>query len=181
MKIKDLTISALCATLMVIFSQIALPLPFSPVPVTLQIFGVVFISSVFTKKQAFTGVLVFLLLGAIGIPVFANFSGGFHRLIGPSGGYLIGFLIMTVIIGFAKDKNKVIFVAATYFAMAVDYILGILQLMIVTGTSLSGALVYGLFPFILKDIVVTLCAILISFKLSSILKKQRVLSTYKVR
>lgn len=180
MKTKDLVISSLCAALMAIFSQLSFPLPFSPVPITLQIFGVVLISSIVTKKQAITSIIVYLLLGAIGIPVFANFSGGFSKIIGPTGGYLIGFVVMTLIISYTRDSKKALFIFSTYLAVILDYVFGVGQLMIVTGSSITASLIAGLYPFIIKDVVVTLCAILISFSVRPVLIRQNIVRPSKI-
>lgn len=169
MKTKDLIISALCAAMMAAFSQLSFPIPFSPVPITLQIFGVVLISSIATRKQSIWAIIVYILLGAMGVPVFARFSGGFSSLVGPTGGYLIGFIVMTIIISYARDCKKPLFIFLTYVAVALDYAFGVGQLSIVTGTSITASLVAGLYPFIIKDIIVTLCAIWISFKIRPIL------------
>ncbi|MDY5913359.1 MAG: biotin transporter BioY, partial [Inconstantimicrobium porci] len=132
MKTKKMVLISLCSALMFIFSQMTIPLPFTAVPLTMQVFGVILISSLMNNKIGPASILIYLLLGSIGIPVFAGFSGGFTALIGPNGGYLIGFLLMSVVISItASSKNKIIVFTGAYLGLFLDYLLGVLQLKIV--------------------------------------------------
>ena len=90
----DIVICALIAALMFIGAQISLPI--GPVPFTLQTFMLFSMMIAFGGRRTSIGVAVYLLLGAIGVPVFANFKGGIDSLLGPTGGFLIGFLIASL-------------------------------------------------------------------------------------
>ena len=115
LSIKEITLVGMCAALMAIFSQLSIPLPFTSVPVTLQIFGLVVLSVIVGAKIGTISLIVFVILGAIGLPVFANFSGGFGVIVGPTGGYIIGFIIMAFLIGYASSKeNKILLFIASY-------------------------------------------------------------------
>jgi len=76
-------------------SQISIPL--EPVPITLQTFGVMLVGLTFPQTAAIKAVSGYLALGALGLPIFASFSGGYHCLLGPTGGYLFGFLISVTV------------------------------------------------------------------------------------
>ena len=89
MKTKKMIIVSLCTALMFVFSQLSVPLPFTAVPITMQVFGVILISTLIDYKLSFTTMVIYILLGSIGIPVFSNFTGGFFVLTGPTGGYII--------------------------------------------------------------------------------------------
>lgn len=168
MKTRKMILISLCSALMFVFSQMTIPLPFTAVPLTMQVFGVILISSIMDFSISPVSIFIYLLLGAIGIPVFAGFSGGFTALIGPNGGYLIGFLLMSIVISIsAKSKNKVIVFSGAYLGLAIDYIFGVLQLKIVTGMTLGAALAAGLYPFILKDIIMTAAAVIIAAKVKT--------------
>ena len=105
----------------------------------------ILISSLMPPSISPASILIYLLLGAIGIPVFAAFSGGFTALIGPNGGYLIGFLLMSIVTSItASSKNKIIVFTGAYVGLAIDYIFGVLQLKIVTGMTLGAALAAGI-------------------------------------
>lgn len=162
---KEMTLIGMCAALMVIFSQLSFPLPFSPVPVTMQIFGLVIISVVMGCRLGTISVIIFDVLGAIGLPVFSNFNGGFHVIVGPSGGYIIGFIIFAFLIGHASDRqNKILLFVTAYISLILQMFLGTLQLKIVTGMTMQGALIAGFYPFIIKDSIMVTIAILISLR-----------------
>ena len=93
-----LTHIALLAAILVVCSQITIPFPGS-VPITLQTFAIALIAYIMGSYKGALTLIIYLGLGAIGLPVFAGFKGGFDTLIGPTGGYLIGFLPMIVLIG----------------------------------------------------------------------------------
>lgn len=174
LSIRDLSFIGMGAAILAVLSQFSIPLPISTVPITLQIPAIILISLIYTPKQSFLSVLIFLLLGAIGLPVFANFHGGFNIILGPTGGYLIGFLIMTLVIGYSTKQNKafIIFIFA-YIALAFDYLVGVLQLSFVAHLSIPAALAAGLYPFILKDIIVVFITVLLGLKI-----KKRLLLGY---
>lgn len=168
LSIKEITLIGMCAALMAIFSQLSIPLPFTSVPITLQIFGVVVLSVIVGAKIGTISIIVFELLGAIGLPVFANFSGGFAVIVGPTGGYIIGFIIMAFLIGYASSKeNKVLLFIASYIGVTADLLLGTLYLKIVTGMSIQAALIAGLYPFIIKDFITIAIAVLIGLKVKN--------------
>ena len=91
MKIRDLSLCGLFSALLAVCSFISFPL--GPVSFTLQSFGVFFALYVLGGKWGTISILVYLCLGALGIPVFSGFQGGIHILLGPSGGFLFGFLL----------------------------------------------------------------------------------------
>lgn len=106
MHTQSLTRIALCAALLTIGSWVALPL--GAVPFTLQIMMVYLVAMVLTPKQAFFTVAVWMLLGAVGLPVFAYFNRGVSYLLGPTGGYILGFLIAAPLISALKDKWRLL-------------------------------------------------------------------------
>lgn len=162
LSIKEITQIGMCAALMAIFSQLSIPLPFTSVPVTLQILGLIVLAVIVGAKIATLSLIVFVILGAIGLPVFANFSGGFGVILGPTGGYIIGFIIMAFLIGYASSKqNKILLFIAAYIGVTIDLVLGTLYLKIVTGMNMKAALIAGLYPFILKDFIIVAIAVII--------------------
>ncbi len=161
----EITLIGMCAALMVIFSQFSVPLPFTSVPITFQIFGLVLISIIVGAKIATISQIIFILLGSIGLPVFANFSGGFSIILGPTGGYIFGFIFMAFLVGRASNnQNTVMLFITSYIGLCIDYIIGTLQLKIVTGISLKASLIVGVYPFVGKDIIILSIAILLGLK-----------------
>lgn len=94
MKTKELTLTGVLCAVLCAVSPFAVPLPFSPVPVTLATFLLYLTAFLLPTKQAFFCCLVYLLMGMAGLPVFAGFAGGFGKLAGPTGGYLVGYLFL---------------------------------------------------------------------------------------
>jgi biotin transport system substrate-specific component len=94
---KMLTAVGLMTAVLCVLGPIAFLLPFSPVPISLATFVIYLSLIVFDKTLSLLCVLVYLLIGFAGLPVFAQFTGGPGKLLGPTGGYLIGYLILTII------------------------------------------------------------------------------------
>jgi biotin transport system substrate-specific component len=93
----------LFVALMAVLSQISITLPLTPVPLTLSLFAVYLTASVLGLKLGVFVQIIYLLSGAAGLPVFAGFRGGFAHLAGPTGGYLLAYLFMAVLVGFSTD------------------------------------------------------------------------------
>ena len=164
LSVREMIMVGVGAALMAVFSQLSIPLP--SVPLTLQVFGVVIISVILGKTLGTLSIIVFMLLGAIGLPVFAGFTGGLNIITGATGGYIIGFVFMAFIIGYfiEKDKKALAFIGA-YLGLAVDYIFGVIQLKLLMGLTLEGALVAGLYPFIIKDLILTALGIMVAISI----------------
>lgn len=158
---REITLIGLGATLMGIFSQLAIPLP--PVPLTLQVFGAILLAMILEEKLATLAMVIYIMIGAIGIPVFSNFGRGLGVVVGPTGGYIIGFIVLAFMVGKAsKQKNKVVMIIMVYSGLFLQYMIGTLQLKTVLKVSLQKAMITGVYPFIIKDIVLTGVAIMLA-------------------
>ena len=104
MKIQDLTLIALMAALTCILGPMSITLPFTPVPISFTNLVIYFAVMVIGMKRGTISYLVYLLIGAVGLPVFSGFSGGLAKLAGPTGGYLVGFIFLALISGFFVEK-----------------------------------------------------------------------------
>jgi len=144
-------------------SIFSLPLPFSPVPVSLATFAVFLAGGLLGAKYGALSQTVYLLLGAVGVPIFHNFTGGLGILTGPTGGYLVGYIAMAFICGlfcpqilkkssFSKGKNFILIGAALLAANFLCYALGTLWFMFVSGTNAAAAIVTCVLPFIPADL-----------------------------
>ncbi|MBM3886450.1 biotin transporter BioY [Candidatus Dependentiae bacterium] len=135
-----------------ITSQIILPLPFSPVPVSLQPFPV-FLVAWFFGFRGIAGYFAYLLEGALSAPIFFGFSGGLAHLMGPTGGYLLGFLPGAIIIVYAKKHMSFQSLIAKYglytLATLITFISGVSFLTFFI--SIKAAIVHGFIPFIIGD------------------------------
>ena len=131
MKIQDLTLIALMAALTCILGPMSITLPFTPVPISFTNLVIYFAVMVIGMKRGTISYLVYLLIGAVGLPVFSGFSGGLAKLAGPTGGYLVGFIFLALISGFFVEKfsgNIVMAVIGMVLGTAVTYAFGTIWL-----------------------------------------------------
>ena len=104
MKTRDITIIAPCVACICLSAWLAVPI--GGVMITMQTAMICLIAGVFGAKRAGIAVVAYLIIGGIGLPVFAGFGGGISRLVSPMGGFLIGFLLLAVVVGWTSDKSK---------------------------------------------------------------------------
>lgn len=159
--LRDITYSAVFAAIICILSYVYLPIPFSTVPITGQTLGIMLAGSVLKVRQAALSVLIFLILGFIGIPVFAGGNSGIGVLLGPTGGYLVGFLVGVIVIGLLKgSKNQIFRIALANIigGIIVVYIIGVSWLSYSTGMNFTTAITVGAFYFLIGDTVKVILA-----------------------
>lgn len=169
-KTYDIVYIAVFAVIMTICSWISIP---AAVPFTLQTFGVFIAAGVLGGKRGTLSVLVFILLGAVGIPVFANFSGGIGVLAGPTGGYIIGFLFSALVMWAMEKlpgKKSIMQIVSMVVGLVVCYAFGTAWFMVVYGKAngpvgLVTALGWCVFPFIIPDFIKIALAYVLSRKL----------------
>ena len=169
--IKEMGRIALFAALISILAFVIIPLPFSPVPVSGQSLGVMLAGLFLKPKAAVMSILIYILMGVIGIPVFSGGTSGPGILLGPTGGYIWGFIIGAYLISrqIRIDTNYSIFfqiIALITGGLIIIYITGTWQYMLVTGTDFSQAVTATVIPFIPGDILKVLVALLIKNKLN---------------
>ncbi len=176
-KARDIAIVISASWLLAISAQFAFNLPFSPVPVTGQTLAVLLIGSLLGKNRGAAAVGLYLLQGAAGLPVFAGGKSGFITLVGPTGGYLIGFIAAAYIVGILAELryNKSLgYIAFSMFVGSlVIYIFGLFWLVQFVGE--SSALQMGLFPFLVGDFVKILIGVIVlggSMKISSMISSR---------
>lgn len=154
--------AAVAASLTAALAQVAIPLPFTPVPVTLQVLGVLLAGIALPPAAAALSQAAYVALGAAGLPVFAGFNGGAHHLVGPTGGYLWGFVVAAPLTsglyrtlrrrtGRAFSSTGAA-AAACAAGVAVIYALGVTQLAAVLGVTWQKAVLLGAAPFIAVDL-----------------------------
>ena len=103
---KEMVLVGMFAAVLAVISQISLPMP-TGVPITIQVFGVALVGASLGSRLGTTATLVYVLLGAIGLPIFANFSGGVSSIVGVTGGYIWAWPIMAWLCGIRpKTENK---------------------------------------------------------------------------
>ncbi len=136
-------------------AQVAIPLPFSPVPITGQTLGVLVTGTILGANRGALAVLFYLMEGAVGLPVFAGLKGGLPYLIGPTGGYLFGFIAAAYIAGYLAQRGWDRDIFKSLLSMTIAnlsiYVVGLPVLALYTGTEKAPLL--GLYPFIFGDIL----------------------------
>lgn len=163
MKTKQRIVTSLFAALTAAGALISIPLPFSPVPLTLQIFFTLLAGLVLGSKWGAVSQIVYLLLGGIGLPVFAGGVAGFQALVGPTAGYLWGFVLAAYVVGLFAERTDVLGmdVCAVAVGLLVIYLFGTLLLARIAGLSLIKAMSLGVVPFIPGDLVKAAVAVLV--------------------
>lgn len=164
---RQLTVTALMAAVMCVLGPMSVPI--GAIPISLTNLVICFAVWLLGMKYACLSVLVYLLLGAAGLPVFSGYSGGLAKLVGPTGGYLIGFLLMAAIGGWALEKTQARPVwtgLGLILGVAVSYLFGTAWFICQMQCSLGYALTICVWPFIPFD----LAKVLISCGLGRILR-----------
>lgn len=149
-------LAAFGAAIIAVLAQVSIPLPFSPVPITGQTLAVGLIVTILGTRLGTFSVLIYILLGAVGLPVFSGMSGGFAILVGPTGGYIVGFLVTAIIMGLYLDKFGItIFhaIIANLIGMVVTLAFGTVWLKVVGDLSWTAAFMGGVAPFIVVGIL----------------------------
>jgi biotin transport system substrate-specific component len=148
---------------------VRIPLPFSPVPLTLQTFFVLLGAAVLGKKQGVAAQLAYVLLGAAGLPIFSQAGSGLLYLAGPTAGYLLGFIAASFFIGqiLPRVSNKfsmfLIFLTGDFLILG----LGVFWLKLFLRCSFSQSLIMGLIPFIPGDLFKAAIAVAIYRKIKN--------------
>jgi len=164
-KTKEIIFCALFAALTAILSQISIPLPFTPVPINLATVSVCLGAGLLGSKLGAISQVVYVIIGAIGVPVFANFSGGLGIVAGPTGGYIIGYIVATILIGVIIKRlgeNLNAYIIAMSIGILGCYTIGTAWFMYITKTGLFEALIMCVVPFLIGDMLkVVLSAFLV--------------------
>lgn len=150
---KNMIMAGMFAAVLAVLSQLSIPMP-TGVPVTLQTFAVALTAYVLGWKLGTVSTLVYILIGAVGVPVFTGFKGGFQALAGMTGGFIWGFVFMTLLCGLgAAQKNKVFLVILSAAGLASCHLLGIFQFMAVADMQFAEAALAVSVPYLIKDII----------------------------
>jgi biotin transport system substrate-specific component len=180
--ITGITLTALFAALTAAGTFIAIPLPFSPVPVVLQNLFALLSGLILGPALGSAAVGLYLLAGAIGAPVFAGASGGFIRFLGPTGGFLIGYLLAALTAGLIAGRPRPEIqtplwriILAVLAGFLIIYAPGLIRLKFALDKSWAAALAAGFVPFIIGDLLKGIAAVIIAPRL------RRIAAEYLVR
>lgn len=176
-KTLDMVYIAMFAVIMAICSWISIP---ATVPFTLQTFGVFLAVGVLGGKRGSLSVLIYLLLGAIGVPVFAGFSGGLTAILGSTGGYIVGFLFSALVMWVMEallGKKTWVLALSMVVGLLVCYAFGTAWFMVVYAKNsgaigLMTALGWCVFPYIIPDVIKIILALAICKRLAKAIRIQ---------
>lgn len=158
-RVRDLAVVVGGALLTAAAAQVAIPLPFTPVPLTGQTFGVLLVAAVAGPQRGTLSQLLYVLLGAVGLPFYAGGAHGWHVVTGATGGYLLGFIVAAAIVGWCArrgwDRSPARTAAAFLAGNLVIYLFGVtwLWLSVPAISTPAQAIAAGLTPFIIGDAV----------------------------
>jgi biotin transport system substrate-specific component len=156
-RLRHIALIAVGALLIYATARVAIPIPGSPVPITGQTFGVLLVGGALGFRRGVMSIALYVLIGLIGFPFFAEGKGGISVLFGATGGYLVGFLLAGSVVGrlaeLGWDRRIIGALGAMAIGNAVIYLVGVPWLMVVAHLDLATGIAKGLTPFLLGDAI----------------------------
>ena len=156
-----------------IMSQLIIPLYFTPVPISLGSFGIMLVALLYGRKLGTATVISYVAAGSLGAPIFAGFKAG--SLFSPTGGYIIGYIVAAVILGYLSDKGIAKSYVKTFLSLllvsVIIFILGALVLMLFV--PIKNVFMAGVLPFIPGDMIKAIVATLLFPRLWKFIKKNK--------
>ncbi len=166
-KTSDMVIAAVFSALMAVFSMLSIPTPFG-IPLTLQTFIIALAGFSLGSAKGLVSVAVYIAVGALGLPVFSGFQGGFGAIFGMTGGFILGFIPFVWLCGMgASRKSKLLY---SIMGLVICHFCGVLWFSF-HSDSIAAAFLTSSLPYILKDIVSVVAAIFVSEKIKVITQK----------
>lgn len=161
-RMRHLLLVVVGAVFIFLTAKISFTIPGNPVPYTLQNFGVLVVGGALGLRRGGAAALLYVLLGVVGLPFFAEGKGGYTVILGATGGYLVGFVLAGAAVGrlaeLGWDRRIGGAIGATAIGTALIYVVGVPWLAVTTGMSMVEAIEKGLLPFLLVDIVKLIAA-----------------------
>lgn len=165
MKVKNITQTAIMAAIICVAAPFSVSV--GPIPISLATFAVYIAGAALGCRKGSIAVIIYILLGCVGLPVFSGFEGGLQKIAGVTGGYIIGYIPCAYIIGLITNKwDKILsYPAAMVLGTAVCYIVGTAWFMFQTKMSLAAALLVCVVPFLIGDAVKIAAASIVSVQI----------------
>ncbi|EKQ56917.1 MULTISPECIES: biotin transporter BioY [unclassified Clostridium] len=172
MKTRELTKMSICISLLCVSAYISFPLPFTPAMVTALTIMVNLIGLVLTPKQSAIVMGVYILLGICGVPVFVGGTAGLGKIFGPTGGFILGFLVAAPVISLLKGKSNDIrkyLMLTILVGMPIIYICGVFTMRLYLKNDIASTLMSAVVPFIFGDILKCIVSSVLAIKLTQTL------------
>lgn len=174
MKTKKIALIGLMTAVICLLGPISFPLPFNPVPISLGVLGILLSVYLLGMKWGTVSCLAYILLGLAGMPVFTGFSGGVGKVLGPTGGYLLGYIFLSLIAGFFIRCWPIrwpLHLAGMVLGTTAMYLFGTLWLGYLLKCSFMKALWIGVIPYIPADLCKIALTLMIGIPVRRQLKK----------
>ena len=175
--VRPMVYASMFAALTAVGALIRIPIPISPVPLTLQVFFVLLTGLVLGSRWGATSMAVYVMLGIIGFPVFSGGSSGIGVILGPTGGYLIGFVMGAFITGLTVEnlgRSTIVMITAMVAGLTVIYAIGVLQLFIIADMpSIQEAAMIGVLPFLIGDMIKLIAAFAVAKRIGNIMGQNK--------
>jgi biotin transport system substrate-specific component len=161
-RVRDIVLVLTGALFIYLTARIAIPVPGSPVPITGQTFGILLVGGALGFRRGFMAILLYVLLGVVGLPFFAEGKGGLAVIWGTNGGYLVGFIVAGAVVGrlaeLGWDRKIGGALGAMLVGSAIIYAIGLPWLAVVAHLSPADTIAKGLTPFLIGDALKLLLA-----------------------
>jgi len=172
-KLRWMVLASLMAAMTAVGAYIHIPI--GPVPIVLSTLFVLLSGLLLGSRWGLASMGLYLLVGAIGIPVFAGGKGGFAHFFGPTGGYLLGYLLASWTTGFISERSpgrwRLDILAVAFGSLAI-YCLGVPWLKVITQMSWTKTMIMGMVPFLIGDVMKAAVAVVLARSVRPILKRQ---------
>ncbi len=171
---KHIAFIGFMAAVICITAPFSFPLPISPVPISFGTLAIYFATSILGMRNGTLSVIIYILLGLAGLPVFSHFTGGVGILLGPTGGYLIGYVLLALIYGFFVDNysnNLLLCVLGIFLGTFACYLFGTIWLSRHASLSFLHSLSVAVIPFLPGDLAKMVISLIGSHHIRKRLKK----------
>ena len=169
MKTKEIVICGIITALLCVFGPIGIPV--AGIPITLTTLIIYIAAFVFDPRISLTSVAIYIVLGCFGLPVFSGFAGGITHLIGPSGGFVVGYIPLVISVSLLKNSNPKSLIGII-IGTALLYLFGLIGYKMYTDQSVTTLLSVCVLPFLPGDIVKIILSLIISPKFKRIMCKK---------
>ena len=172
-KTKDMTKMALCVAILCVTSFLIVPLPFTPIVISLHTIAVNIIGLILSPMQAGITVFIYLLMGFVGLPVFSAGTAGPGKLFGPTGGFYFGFLFAAIAISLFRGKKismKRYAIVSVFVGLPIQHLCAIVGMCVHNGGNVTAAFVTVSLPFIIGDIIKCVMSSVVGVSLNKVIK-----------
>ncbi len=172
---REIVYIGMFAAILAILSQISIPMP-SGMPITLQTFAVALTGYVLAWKRGTASTFIYILLGAVGVPVFSGLRGGVQVLAGHTGGFIWGFVFMAILCGVGiMQENKTMGIIIGIIGLAICHLFGVIQFAVVMEMDFLKSFLLASAPYLLKDAVSVILAYILGYRIRKSLFKANLL------